>query len=285
MSETVLAAIIAAGATILTSLLQLRSTFGKDSSSRPQSTSRGKQQQQQKGRMPALLLTVMLSAAAVGGFAVSQWFTDRERVTQRELREELQARIAEISRTASQLTQARLDTRAEVETDVLRRLGGEGVMAMMTVAPCKPVPVLAPTPAPEAAPTAEATGTIPPPAACAETEATEVTLCAAIPANAVVSNVQLYSRNADADLPWNAGQIAAGQEADQARFSEKYTETAADDGSKHVCHSYTNWSTQRSRVARMIVRYAIAEEAGSSVPQTHVRNKGVTNPPSALAIR
>jgi Trp operon repressor len=282
MSETILAALIAAGATILTSLLQLRSTFGKDLLPRAQSSSRGK-----KGRMPALLLTVMLTAAAVGGFAVSQWFTDRERVTQRELREELQARITEISRTANQLTQARLDTRAEVETDVLRRLGGKGVMALMTVAPCKPVPVLAPapTPAPDAPPTSEITGTSPPLASCAEAEATEVMLCAAIPANAVVSNIQLFSRNADADLPWNAGLIAAGQEAEQARFSEKFTESAADDGTKHVCHNYTNWSTQRSRVARMIVRYAITEEEDSSVPQTHVRHEGISTPPSALAIR
>jgi hypothetical protein len=274
MSETVLAAMIAAGATILTSLLQLRSSFGKEPMGRAQSPSSRK-----KGRMPALLLTVMLTAAAVGGFAVAQWFTDRERVAQHELRQELQARITEISRTASQLTQARLDTRAEVETDVLRRQGGQGVTALATLGPCKPPPVINP-------PAAETEGSASPPpapaASCAESDATTVTLCAAIPANAVVSHVELFTHFADENLPWNSGPVAAGQEVEQSRFSEKLTESAADDGTKHVCHGFTNWSTQRPRVARMIVRYAIADEVSES--QTQVRNERLPAPAGALAV-
>jgi hypothetical protein len=110
-----------------------------------------------------------------------------------------------------------------------------------------------------------------------------VLLCAPIPSNAVVSHVDLFTRYADADEPWNTSQVAAGQDVGQARFSEKKQESLADDGMKHVCHKFANWSTQHARVARMIVRYAIPAEALE--PQTQVRHKAIVGSTGALAIR
>jgi len=293
MSETVLAAMIAATATILTTLLQLKISLNRDGApARVTGSSR------RKTKLPAMLLGVMLTAAAVGGFAVSQFFSDRERVQQHELRQELQARITEISRTAGELKQSRQDTFAEVETDVLRRLGGTGVVALATVGPCRGEPDIssaaaapsssASAPNAPSEPTGTATqgATSQPPiptVSCAEADATQVLLCAPIPSNAVVSHVDLFTRLADGDSPWNASQVSAGQESDQARFSEKKLETLADDGMKHVCHRFANWSTEHARVARMIVRYAIPAEALS--PQTQVRHKGVAAANNALAVR
>jgi hypothetical protein len=118
---------------------------------------------------------------------------------------------------------------------------------------------------------------------CAEADATPVLLCAPIPSNAVVSHVDLFTRFADGDEPWNASQVAAGQEVAQARFSEKKLESLADDGMKHVCHKFANWSTQHARVARMIVRYAIPAEALE--PQSQVSHKAIVGATGALAIR
>jgi hypothetical protein len=108
-------------------------------------------------------------------------------------------------------------------------------------------------------------------------------LCAPIPSNAVVTHVDLFTRFADADATWNASQVSAGQETDQARFSEKKMESLADDGMKHVCHMFANWSTQHARVARMIVRYALPEEGLE--PQTKVSHKGIPATAGALAVR
>jgi hypothetical protein len=327
MSETVLAALIAASATILTTMLQLKISLGRDSGPAARATSSSRK----KPKLPAMLLGVMLTAAAVGGFALSQWFSEHERAQQKELRQELQARITEISRTAGELKQSRLDTFAEVETEVLRRMGGSGIVSLATVGPChgKPVTVVTPDAADAAATTngannggPSASSANPPsaagsaasggtsatdsgprassaqpstsaasaapaaPSACAEADATQVMLCVPIPSNAVVSHVDLFTRLADGDAPWNASQVSAGQETDQARFSEKKSESLADDGMKHVCHMFANWSTQHARVARMIVRYAIPAEALE--PQTQVSHKGVaatTSSAGALAVR
>ena len=95
--------------------------------------------------------------------------------------------------------------------------------------------------------------------------------------------MDLFTRPADEDQPWNESQVAAGQETKQARFSEKKLESLADDGMKHVCHKFANWSTQHARVARMIVRYAIPAEALE--PQSQVRHKAIVGSTGALAIR
>jgi len=305
MSETVLAAMIAASATILTTLLQLKISLGRDGAATPRSPNSSRK----KPKLPAMLLAVMLTAAAVGGFAVSQWFSDRERVQQTELRQELQARITEISRTAGELKQSRLDTFAEVEVDVLRRMGGSGIVALATVGACHGTPVTPVATNTEGAPAAASAEPSPPPTApatapaagepaataastqqpaaptstCVEADATPVLLCAPIPSNAVVSHVDLFTRFADEDQPWNESQVAAGQEAKQARFSEKKLESVADDGMKHVCHKFANWSTQHARVARMIVRYAIPAEGLE--PQSQVRHKAIVGATGALAIR
>jgi hypothetical protein len=296
---------IAATATILTTLLQLKISLGRDGAATPRSPNSSRK----KPKLPAMLLAVMLTAAAVGGFAVSQWFSDRERVQQTELRQELQARITEISRTAGELKQSRLDTFAEVEVDVLRRMGGSGIVALATVGPCHGTPVTPVASNTEASPATASAEPNPPAAApaaasaaanepaataadaqqaaptsaCAEADATPVLLCAPIPSNAVVSHVDLFTRFADEDTAWNESQVAAGQEAKQARFSEKKLETVADDGMKHVCHKFANWSTQQARVARMIVRYAIPAEALE--PQSQVRHKAIVGATGALAVR
>jgi hypothetical protein len=89
-----------------------------------------------------------------------------------------------------------------------------------------------------------------------------VALCATIPTNATVSEVQLFARPTDSETPWSDSQnrMAAGRESGQARFAEKYTETPDDrPGSKQVCQGFTQWATDHGRVARMTVRYTLKE--------------------------
>ena len=252
MSDPVLAAIITATATICMSLLQLRFSLGKDGGARSQTTSGGKR----KGRGPFAVLFVIIIASAVGGFALSQWLTENERVSQSVREHELQDSVEKITRTANQLEQTRAGARAEIEAGVLRRIGSDGVVVMATVAPCRPSLVVSPpgTATPPGVTAETAQSAVP---ACTESEASAVTLCTTIPANATITEVELYTRLAQSDTPWSTSRVIAGQESGQARFAEKYAEGPESAGSKQICEGFAHWSTEHARVARMVVRYGI----------------------------
>jgi hypothetical protein len=249
MSDSVLAAIITATATVCMSLLQLRFSLGKDGGARIQAAGG-----RRKGRGPFAILFVIIIASAVGGFALSQWLTENERVSQSMVQRELQDRVDQITRTANQLEQTRVGVRAEIEAGVLRKLGSDGVVVMATVGPCRPSLVVSP---PGTATPPGVTGETTQPAApvCTESEASAVTLCATIPANATITEVELYTRIAEAETPWSTNRVIAGQENGQGRFAEKYVEGPEAPGTKQICEAFAHWSTEHARVARMVVRY------------------------------
>jgi len=243
MPESILASIIAAAATLSASLLQLRFSLAQNSAARALAAGG-----RRKGnRLLFIAIFLMLGAAGVGGFALSQWLNESERAAQSALEHELQARIDDIGRTASQLENTRTGERADIEMGVLRRLGTDGIVVTARVAPCRPSVVL----------TAGRDMANPSPAVCTEVQGNSVTLCATIPANATVTEVQLFSRFADTDGPWNTSRALPGQESGQARFAEKYAENPDGPGNKQVCQDFTHWSVERARIARMVVRYSL----------------------------
>lgn len=240
MSETLVAALIAAAATVSASVLQLKAAVARELATRGQGGRR-------KSRAPVMLIVILLLAAACGGFALAQWLHEGERIEQDELRRELEARIGEIGRTATQLELTRSGVRAEIEADVLRRLGENGVSALATVGACKPSTITrVAAVAPEN-----------PTPTCSEAEATPVTLCAPLPADASVVAVELFARPADATGDWSASRAAPGQEIERARFSDTFTQSDAGDGSRQLCHTFVHWGSDRPRAARMLVRYAL----------------------------
>ncbi len=249
MSDSVLAAIIAGTATLSASFLQFRSASLREGGARQSTAAR------RKNRLQRLVLLVILGAAAVSGFALSQWLTDGERAAQGALQHELQARIAEISRTASDLELTRASARTEIETGVLRGIGAQGVAVTATVPACRPA--VASGPPAVSSPGVSSEPGVPAGRACLEAEASPVTLCATIPANATVTEVALFSRLADAQTPWSASRLLPGQESGQARFAEKYAESAPEAGTRQVCQEFVHWSADHARVARVIVRYSL----------------------------
>jgi len=252
MSDAVLAAIIAAVATIGTSLLQLKHSVGRELAAARAQSIGGKR----KSRAPLVILFVMLLAAAVGGFSLSRWLSDSERAEQLTVERDLRAQVDQITRTANQLELTRTGARAEIETEVLRRIGSDGVVVTATVSPCRPALVVNPpgtTPPPSASADAAAAPTLP----CTEAEATTVSLCATIPAKATVTEIQLFSRLVDSDEPWSSNRLTPGQEASQARFSTQPAEKPDAPGTKQVCQGYSLWSADHARIARMVVRYSL----------------------------
>jgi len=234
-SESLIAAAIGALATVITALIQLRISWRKELRERE----RGQPITKKSRRGPVVVVFALMIAAAVGGFALSQYFVSLQTTSRDELRADLKAMRAELSATAARVEQSRTSERKEIESEVQRadasRLGDEGATASVLVGPCRP----------------EYGGK----AECTEQSAMRVTVCASVPASATVKEVQLYIR-ADDKQPWADARVQAGQEAGQARFAEKFSERP-EEGAKQVCQAFANWSPERTRVARIVVKYAL----------------------------
>ena len=252
--DSVLAAIIAGTATLSASFVQLRSALMREAAAgRSSSASR------RRNRVQLIILLVVVGASGVCGFALSQWLTSGERAAQAVMQRELQARVAEITHTASQLELTRGSERADIENGVLRRIGNEGIVVMATVPTCRagssPGTTAGAATGSATVPASEAAAA--PAHACAESEASPVMLCATIPGGASVTEVALFSRAADSDTPWSSSRYLPGQEYAEARFAGTYSESTPEGGVRQVCQAFANWSTAHARTVRMVVRYSL----------------------------
>jgi hypothetical protein len=270
--DSVLAAIIAGTATLSASFVQLRSALLREAAA-----GRASPAARRRNRLQLIILFAVIGAAGVCGFALSQWLTAGERAAQAVMQRELQDRVSEISRTASQLELTRGSERADIESGVLRRIGNDGIVVTANVSACRP-PLAAPvlTTTPVAAVTASGllatSGPASPPASpsqpladgaaaairsCTEAEASPVTLCATIPGDASVTEVVLFSRLPDSNASWSTSRYLPGQESGQARFAATYSESTPEAGTRQVCQSFAHWSSDHARTVRMVVRYSL----------------------------
>jgi hypothetical protein len=238
LSEPVTAAMIGALATVAGALVQLRISWRREMKERE----RGQPITKKTRRGPVIFVFVLVTAAAVGGFALSQYFVSLREGDRDALRADLQSKLSEINATAMRLEQARTIEREQIETGTrladAQRLGEEGAAASVLVGPC-----------PQVIPGARLE--------CTEQSALHVTVCARLPASATVKEVQLYVRAEDSKQPWQEARVQAGQDAGQARFAEKFTERPDGDGAKQVCQGFANWGSEKSRLARILVKYAL----------------------------
>ena len=235
------AALIGAGATVLTALVQLRVSWRKELKERE----RGQPITRKTRRGPVIAVFVLLIAAAVGGFFLSQYMVSLRDEDRDTLRAELQYKLSEISDSAARLEQAGLDERADLETGVLRseaqRRGEEGAAASVVVGPCRTDSAAAP-------------GARSP---CSEQNAVHVAVCARVPASATISEVLLFTRFEDSQQSWADSRVQPNQDAGQARFVEKSFERSdGDAAARQVCQGFVNWSGEKARLARIVVRYA-----------------------------
>lgn len=235
VSDPILASMIAASATVLAALVQLRISWRREIKERE----RGQPISQKSRRGPVTFLVLLVVAAAIGGFTLSQYFLSLRFDDRDALRAELESRLAEISASAARLEQARLSEQEQSglntqKTEALH-LGEEGVVASVMVGPCKPDggPALA----------------------CTEQNPSRVAVCATVPEKATVKEVLLYTRTEDVSQPWQESLVRPGQDAGQAKFAEKYLERLDGESGKLVCQGFMYWQQEASRVARIRVKY------------------------------
>ena len=243
------AAAVAAAGTVIGALAQLRVAWRKEVSER----ARGVPATKKSRRGPVLAVSLLLIAAAVCGFALSQYLVRRSDHEAAALRGELQAQLARISATAERLERAAPSdhgSSAHVEDD---RRGAEDVAVTTTLGPCRP------------SAGAAADGT----PACSEQEAQRVTLCGSVPSSATITATVLYARPEESRQPWTESRVAPGQDVGRARFADKTFERAESDGTKQVCTGFSAWDGEQAYSARLVVTF-VASPAAHEVSQAAV---------------
>jgi len=243
------AAAVAAAGTVIGALAQLRVAWRKEVSER----ARGVPATKKSRRGPVLAVSLLLTAAAVCGFALSQYLVRRSDHEAAALRGELQAQLARISATAERLERAAPSdhgSSAHVEDD---RRGAEDVAVTTTLGPCRP----------SAGAAADGTPT------CSEQEAQHVTLCGSVPSSATITATVLYARPGESRQPWIESRVAPGQDVGRARFADKTFERAESEGTKQVCTGFSAWDGEQAYSARLVVTF-VASPTAREVSQAAV---------------
>jgi hypothetical protein len=238
---------VAALGTVIGALAQLRMAWRKELSER----ARGVPATKKSRRGPVLAVFLLLVAATVGGFVLSQFLmvrqSDRESAV---LRGDLQAQVARISATAERLERVNI-TDHGLTADGGRR-GVDEVSVTTTLGPCRAVP-------------ASADGVAP---VCSEQEALRVTLCSSVPSSAVVTETVLYARPENSPQPWAKSRVAPGQDLGRARFAEKTFEQSESSQTKQVCTGFSAWDGEQAYSARLVVTFGastVAREVSNAV--------------------
>jgi hypothetical protein len=233
LSDSVLAAMIGAAATIGTALFQLIHNWRAQAA--------GDRRTKRGGFRSLMMLLLIMAASAVAGYALSEYRAQTLRDETHALRLELQQQVKILEASTARLELVNRNADEQTHIAELRREGENGVEALVQVPACKGVQV---------AFTAER-------GACTESAALPIGVCAIVPAKAKVSEVQLYSRPDNSQQPWSESRVTLGQEAGGARFVDPPVERAHGDTTKQVCSTYTHWASDQAHSARIVVKYGL----------------------------
>ena len=244
------AAGVAAAGTVNGALAQLRVAWRKEVSDR----ARGVPATKKSRRGPVWAVFLLLFAAAVGGFAFSQYLVRQSNRESAEVRGELQTQIARISATAERLERATLSDRDSTARGDNRH-AAEDVTVTTTLGPCRV--------------SASASATAEGVPACSEQEPQRVTLCGSVPTSATVTATVLYARPEESHQPWSESRVAPGQEVGHARFAEKTFERIESDQTKQVCTGFSAWDGEQAYSARLVVAF-VPSPAAHEVSQAAV---------------
>ena len=237
LSDPVMAALIGASATFATAMVQLLGNARRQAAER----AAGKPVSRKSGNWLAIFGVIL--AAFVGGYAFSEYQSMSTREDDKVLRQEMQTRLRDLGDAAARLERAGTQKNDPLSADTRlaseRLRGAEGVAAVIGLPPCS-----------RKSPAMIAS------AQCDEANALDASVCASIPAAAVVTEVQLFTRAEDAPQTWLESRVQAGQDAGAAKFVEVFYERNHAHG-KEVCQRFIHWNSQKTRLARIVVRYTL----------------------------
>lgn len=264
LSETILAAMIGAGATVATALFQLMGAFRAKGKTdiRPR---RG------TALRSILAVTALMVASAAGGFLYSQFLLQRSGEDIRAMRQEL--------RELRDLTATRVLERNQPQqlADVAM---AEGPMPVHEPVAAAALPVSL---EPENG-VAESIAYVPACRSngvsdCPETEAQRIALCGTVPAHARVDGLRFFAQPDAVQHPWEQHAVMLEADVGGAKFAGNTFEYAQGPGARAVCVNFLQWSSQHPHIARIVVQYSMG---AATVMPANFPKPGASDVPTAL---
>jgi hypothetical protein len=249
LSETILAAMIGAMATVSAAIFQIYSSI----------KSRNKLDvKPKKGSTMRSILAVLalMIASAVGGFLYSELLKQRDGEDLRAMRMELRElkELTTASRTPAQppvvLSESQAANPAAAAMPASLASNDRRVESVAYIPACRRLGVGGDA------------------AVCSENEAQRIALCGSIPAYARIENIDLYAQPDAVQKPWEEHRAMLEQDLGGARFTGKSFEYAQSADQKAVCVNFVQWSSEHSHIARIVVSYGFGEESEPSAPTT-----------------
>jgi len=231
LSETILAAMIGAMATVSAAVFQLVHAW----------RSRKVDTRPKKGTTlrSALAVLALMVASAAGGFLFSEFLKQRNAEDMRAMRDELKELRAFIA-----------EGRAQAAGDAAGAQAAAGVMPIAMEGVEDTVESIAYVPACRRTDAATA---------CAEADAQRIALCGTVPSYARVDRIELFAQPDAVQNPWESHQAAFEQDLGGARFTGKSFEYAQANDLKAVCVNFMQWSSEHPHIARILVQYGFGD--------------------------
>lgn len=249
LSETIIAAMIGALATVGTALFQLFTAI----------KSKGRVDLKPKRTTARSIFAIfaLMVASAGGGFLYSQFLQQRAGEDIRAMRQELR------------------ELRDLTASQVMARREPHKFAAAEEPQQEAPVPTVEPT-MPALPVSLEAQGGVAESIAyvpacrgsnasfgqdCDEASAQRIALCGTVPAAASVGAIRFFAQPDAVQRPWDEHAVELEADLGGARFTGKTFEYSQGASAKAVCVNFLHWSGQRPHIARIVVEYSLAPAA------------------------
>jgi hypothetical protein len=236
LSETILAAMIGAIATVSAALFQLVMAWR----SRSKVDVRPK-----KGTAARSVLSILalMTASAAGGFLYSEFLKQRNAEDMRAMRDELKdlrSLIAQSRDSAHVAASPGAQPAGMVMPIAMEGVEGveDAVESIAYVPACRRSDAATP---------------------CAEADAQRIALCGAVPSYARVDRIELFAQPDAVQHPWESHRAAFEQDLGGARFTGKTFEYAQANELKAVCVNFMQWSSEHPHIARILVQYGFGD--------------------------
>lgn len=250
VSETIVAAMIGAMATVTTALFQLFGAFrgrGKADNSKPK---RG------MTLRSVLAIFALMVASAAGGFLYSELLKQRHSEDIRAMRQELK------------------DLKTELKQELTAAASGRTNPPTLASADPTPAPSMQPVHLEADESNAESVAYVPACRAhvvgeqCEESDAQRIALCGTIPSYAQVRTIELFVQPDAVQDPWEEHRVLFEQDLGGAKFTGKSFEYAQGVESKAVCVNFVHWSSEHPHIARLLVEYGFGPPEPAPLPDT-----------------
>jgi hypothetical protein len=264
ISETIVAAMIGAIATVTTAVFQLVTAW----------RNRGKvdSRPNKRGMTVRSILAVLalMVASAAGGFLYSEFLKQRNGEDMRAMRQELK----ELKELTARFAAEQLGAAALEPPGAPAAEPGAAVPAAMQI-PQESVESVVYVPACRRSDA----GT-----ACEERDAQRVALCGSIPAFARVDRIDLFVQPDAVQDAWEEHRAQFEQDLGGARFTGKSFEYAQGHDQKAVCVNFVHWSSDHPHIARILVQYGFGEApAMDATPSIETHESVPAQTPAVIA--